>query len=228
MSTQELAKLSQIHYHVDKHDKPKATRKINKALEGSNYELQKLKRGIAMYKNKTDGSIVLNSKGTDIKNSKDIMSDIRLGLGLQKYDRQFKNRTKQIKNLLKTQPAGTVTLTGHSLGASTVSHAMAKSKSIRDNVKEARVFNTGYTKHFNKSLGEGLSTEDQKVLKDKLIHHHVVGDVISTSLLNRNTIGKVKKSNYDGSLNEKHSLNSFVGREREATKPKLGPVIADA
>ena len=221
MSTKDLAKLSQIHYHVDKHGKTKATKKINKALEGTDYELQKLKRGIAIYKNKKDGSVVLNSKGTDIKNSKDIMSDIKLGLGLQKYDKQFQNRTKQIKSLLKTQPVGSVTLTGHSLGASTVSHAMAKSKSIRDNVKGARVFNTGYTKLFNKSLGEGLSADDQKVLKDKLIHHHVVGDIISTSLLNRNTIGKVKKSKFDGNLDQKHSLNSFVGREKDAVKPAI-------
>jgi hypothetical protein len=213
MSVKDLAKLSQLHYHVDKHGKTKATKKINKALEGSDYELHKLKRGIAIYKNKNDGSMVLNSKGTDIKNSKDIMSDIRLGLGLQKYDKQFQNRTKQIKQFMKTQPSGSVTLTGHSLGASTVTHAMAKSKSVRDNVNKADVFNTGHTKLFNKSLSEGLSSDDQKVLKDKLVHHHVVGDVVSTGLVNRGTIGKVKKHKADGSLTEKHSLNNFTKKK---------------
>lgn len=225
MSTKDLAKLSQIHYHVDKHGKTKATKKINKELENTDYELQKLKRGIAIYKNKKDGSIVLNSKGTDIKNSKDIMSDIRLGLGLQKYDKQFQNRTKQIKSFLKTQPQGSVTLTGHSLGASTITHAMAKSKSIRDNVKEAKVFNTGYTKLFNQSLNEGLTADDKKVLKDKLEHQHVVGDVISTGLVNRNTIGKVKKFKFDGNLNQKHSLNNFVGKESDVVEPQVEETI---
>ena len=211
MSVKELSKLSQLHYKVDKYGKNKATKKINQKLENSDYKLESLKRGVAVYRHK-DGSSVLNSKGTDIKNSKDILSDIKLGLGMAKYDKQFQNRTKQIKQHMKNEKPSSVTLSGHSLGASTITHAMAKSKSVRDNVKKAEVFNTGHTKLFNNELSNGLTGDDKKVLKSKLTHHHVVGDVISTSLTDKGTIGKVKKYNKEGSLLEKHSLENFTDK----------------
>ena len=212
MSTKDLSKLSQLHYKVDKYGKKKATKRINKKLEGTDYTLESLKRGVAVYRHK-DGTSVLNSKGTDITNSKDILSDIKLSLGLAKHDKQFKNRTKQIKAHLKKEEPESVTLTGHSLGASTITHAMAKSKSVRDNVKKAEVFNTGHTKLFNKELASGLKSDDKKLLKKKLIHHHVVGDVISNSLADRGTIGKVKKYEAEGSALEKHSLDNFTEEE---------------
>ena len=81
MPISNYAELSQLHYHVDKHGKKKGAKKINKALEGSDYSLEKLKRGVAVYRHK-DGSSVLNVKGTDVTNKRDILSDIRLGLGL--------------------------------------------------------------------------------------------------------------------------------------------------
>ena len=61
MSTKELAKLSQLHYLVDKHGKKKGAKKIEKKLEGTGYELEKLKRGVAVYRHK-DGSSVLYGK----------------------------------------------------------------------------------------------------------------------------------------------------------------------
>ena len=76
MPTETYSKLSQLHYHVDKHGKKKATKKINKALEGTDYSLEKLKRGVAVYRHK-DGSSLVNVKGTDITNKKDILSDIK-------------------------------------------------------------------------------------------------------------------------------------------------------
>ncbi len=152
MPISNYAELSQLHYHVDKHGKKKGAKKINKALEGSDYSLEKLKRGVAIYRNKESGESVLGVKGTDVSNKRDILSDIRLGLGLSKHDKQFKSRTKQIKEHMKNEEPNSVTLTGHSLGASVVTSAMAKSKSVRDNVKEVHNFNTGYTKEFNKEL----------------------------------------------------------------------------
>ena len=212
MVTKDLAKLSQLHYKVDKYGKKKATKRINKKLEGTDYTLESLKRGVAIYRHK-DGTSVLNSKGTDITNTKDLLSDIKLGLGLAKHDQQFKNRTKQIKSHLKKEPPESVTLIGHSLGGSTVTHAMAKSKSIRDNVKRAEVFNTGHTKLFNKELASGLKSDDKSLLKKKLTHHHVISDPISTSLTGRGTIGRVKKYEAEGSALEKHSLDNFTEEE---------------
>ncbi len=211
MSTKELANLSQLHYLVDKHGKKKGAKKIEKKLEGTGYELEKLKRGVAVYRNKESGESVLGVKGTDVSNRRDILSDIRLGLGLSKHDKQFKSRTKQIKEHMKNEEPNSVTLTGHSLGGSIVTSAMAKSKSVRDNVKEVHNFNTGYTKAFNSELSKGLSKDDKKVLKDKLVHHHVENDVISTALTGRGTIGRVKKiETKDASPLAKHSLENWT------------------
>ena len=214
MSTKELAKLSQLHYLVDKHGKKKGAKKIEKKLEGTGYELEKLKRGVAVYRNKESGESVLGVKGTDVSNRRDILSDIRLGLGLSKHDKQFKSRTKQIKEHMKKEDPESVILLGHSLGASVVTSAMAKSKSVRNNVKSAEAFNTGYTKEFNKELSKGLTKDDKKVLKDKLMHHHVENDVISTALTGRGTIGRVKKYKSDDVNPLKlHSLENFTNEE---------------
>ena len=213
MPISNYAELSQLHYHVDKHGKKKGAKKIDKALEGSDYSLEKLKRGVAVYRHK-DGSSVLNVKGTDITNKRDILSDIRLGLGLSKHDKQFSSRKKQIKDHLKKEDPNSTILIGHSLGASVVTSAMAKSKSVRDNVKSVELFNTGYTKAFNSELSKGLSKDDKKLLKNKLTHHHVESDVISTALTGRGTIGRVKKIKSDD-VNplKKHSLTNWTDSE---------------
>ena len=214
MSTKELAKLSQLHYLVDKHGKKKGAKKIEKKLEGTGYELEKLKRGVAVYRNKESGESVLGVKGTDVKNRRDILSDIRLGLGLSKHDKQFKSRTKQIKEHMKNEKPNSTILIGHSLGGSIVTSAMAKSKSVRNNVKSAEAFNTGYTKEFNKELSKGLTKDDKKLLKNKLTHHHTEGDVISTALTNRGTIGRVKKIKSDDVNPLKlHSLTNWTDSE---------------
>lgn len=208
-TTADMAKLNNIHYLVDKHGTGRRGKeKINKKLEGSGYELGKLKRGVASFKH-SDGHNVVTVKGTDIKSSNDLISDIKLGLGFSKHDKQFKNRQKQIKNIYK-ESDGDKYLTGHSLGASVVTSTLAKSKSIRDNTKKAEVFNTGYTKAFHDELSKNLTKDDKKELNDKLVHHHVKGDVISTSLTDKR-IGKLKKYDND-SINplSKHSLTSIV------------------
>ena len=213
MPISNYAELSQLHYHVDKHGKKKGAKKIDKALEGSDYSLEKLKRGVAVYRHK-DGSSVLNVKGTDVTNKRDILSDIRLGLGLSKHDKQFSSRKKQIKDHLKNEDPKSVTLTGHSLGGSIATSAMAKSKSVRDNVRSVELFNTGYTKAFNSELSKGLSKDDKKLLKNKLTHHHVESDVISTALTGRGTIGRVKKIKSDDVNPLKlHSLTNWTDSE---------------
>ena len=211
-SVEDLAKLNSIHYLVDKHGTgKKGLKKINQKLENTNYELSKLKRGVASFKSKEDGHNVITVKGTDIHNKKDLISDIKLGLGFSKHDKQFKTRQKQIKNIYK-ESEGPKYLTGHSLGASVVTSAMARSKSIRDNTEKAVGFNTGYTKAFHNELSKDLTKDDKKELNKKLEHHHVKSDVISTELTNQR-IGKLKK--YDvKSINplSKHSLESIIDK----------------
>ena len=216
-SIEDLAKLNSIHYLVDKHGTgKKGLKKINQKLEGSNYSIDKLKRGVASFKSKDGGHSIITVKGTDIKNKKDLISDIKLGLGFSKHDKQFKNRQKQIKDIYKTTE-GDKYLTGHSLGASVVTSAMAKSKSIRDNTTKAIGFNTGYTKAFHNELSNNLNKDDKKELNKKLEHHHTKGDVISSELTNQR-IGKLKKYNVN-SINPlvKHGLESII--EKASDEP---------
>jgi hypothetical protein len=208
-SSNDLAKLTQLHYLVDKHGKKKATKKINKKLEGTGYEVSKLKRGVAHYKHE-DGHNVISVKGTDVKQKKDLVSDIKLGVGFSNSDKQFKHRRNQIKDIIKSNE-GDNYLTGHSLGGSIATAGMVKSKSIRDNVKEAHLFNTGYTKSFHDELSSGLKKTDKQELKDKLTHHRTKGDVISNAL-GSNHIGKVKTYKQESKTNplSNHSLESII------------------
>ena len=205
----DLAKLTQLHYLVDKHGKKKATKKINKKLDGTGYTVSKLKRGVANYKHE-EGYNVISVKGTDVKQKKDLISDIKLGLGFSNSDKQFKKRRNNIKDIIKTNE-GDNYLTGHSLGASVVTSAMVKSKSIRDNIKKADVFNTGYTKSFHDELSGGLTKSDKKELKNKLTHHKTKGDVISNALINQ-SIGEVKTYKQESKTNPlaNHSLESII------------------
>ena len=223
MPISNYAELSQLHYHVDKHGKKKASKKIDKALEGSDYSLEKLKRGVAVYRHK-DGSSVLNVKGTDVTNRRDILSDIRLGLGLSKHDKQFSSRKKQIKDHLKKEDPNSVTLTGHSLGASIAISAMAKSKSIRDNTKSAHLYNTGMTMAFNKELQKDLKKDDKKELKSKLMHHHVKNDPISAALTIGTQVGKVKTTKQTAasphSLDNHHADKTLKDKDEPEPEPE--------
>ena len=207
MTTQQLSKLSSYHYLVDKHGKEKAFDKINNRLkkDNSDYKLEKLKRGVAVYRHK-DGDSVMNLKGTDIKNYKDIMSDIKLGLGLSKYDKQFQSRGKQIDNYLDKEKSGSVVLTGHSLGSSIITQHLSKSPSSLSKIKSAQLFNTGYTIPFHSELTTGIDKQHRKNMKKKITHHRIKGDIIS------NTLGNVSVGNvetYETDEGNKHSLSHF-------------------
>ena len=157
------AKLNKLHYRIaqgTKKDKEKAIKKADKL----GYEVASHKRGVAHFKSKgEDGHSVVTIKGTDPSNKKDLLSDLKLAVGLSKTDKQFKHRTKEIKKVYSGIDADKDKyLTGHSLGGSIVTHAMAKSKSIRDNTKKATTFNAGYTPAFHAELSKDLRKKTRK------------------------------------------------------------------
>lgn len=211
-----LARLNSIHYITNKHGTgKKAEQKINKRLEGTDYELGKLKRGVASFKNKKDGHIAVSVKGTDIKSTSDLLSDVKLGLGFSGHDKQFKSRQKQIKKIYKDNPDVDKYLSGHSLGGSIVTSTLVNSKSIRDNTKKAHVYNPGYTPAFHNELSKNLTKDDKKELNSKILNHHIKSDPISEAL-NAKRIGRIKK--YDEkSINPitKHSLTTVIDKLEE-------------
>ena len=198
--------LAQLHYSVDRYKNPE--KHITKQLRDSPFELKSLERGVAHYKNINTGENIISLKGTNPKNFKDLRSDIMLGLGLAGADKQFRRRTNQIKDIYRSNDGDNI-LIGHSLGGSTALHALTKNKSIRDNTKQAHLFNSGYSGAFHKELKGRISPEVKKELDSKITHHIIKGDVISGHLKEQ-AIGKVKEYSID-SINplEKHSIKSF-------------------
>jgi predicted alpha/beta superfamily hydrolase len=139
---------------------------------------------------------------------KDLISDVKLGLGISREDKQFIRRTNQMKNYIKDN-TGEHHIMGHSLGGSIGTSMLAKSKTIRDNVKSANFYNTGYTPAFHKELTTGMTPKIARELNKKITHHHVIGDPISM-FLGSGAVGKVKKyqNNIVNPL-DKHSINFF-------------------
>ena len=206
-----LPKLNKLHYLVDKtKTREKAEKKIRNELKNTDNELVKLQRGVAHYRNTKTGQNTIAIKGTDKTNIKDLISDVKLGLGLSSSDKQFKKRKNDIKRILKTNPDDEFVLTGHSLGASVGLSAM-KNKGIRDRISNAELYNTGYTPAFHKEIKQGLTKDDLKEMKDKITHHHVIGDPISSFVL-KERVGTLKKYNSGNKLTEplkNHSLDNF-------------------
>ena len=199
--------LARLHYSVKTEKDPAAY--VREQLKGSDYELQNLNRGVAHYKRISDGSHHVSIKGTDPNMFKDLVSDFKMGVGFGGTDKQFKRRTNQVKEIYRNNPEGDKYIVGHSLGGSIGTHMMTKSKGIRAATKQADFFNTGYTPNFHNELRSGLSKDDKKEIKSKVTHHHILGDVVSSSLLQK-AIGKVKPYKIkSGDLLKKHAVSSF-------------------
>ena len=133
-------------------------------------------------KNTKDKSNVISIKGTDKYNPRDLISDVKLGLGIQSSDKQFKERRKQVKDIYRNHN-GDKFITGQSLGSSIAIDMLSKSKSTLENTKKAMLFNTRYTSAFHNSIKPHKDTKKQ--MKEKIIHNHTKGDIISTALTDK-------------------------------------------
>ena len=208
-SKYDSARLSKIHYIVDKYkgDNKKATKKINNKLKKTDYELGGLYTGIAHFKHKTDAHDIISMKGTNPIHVPDLVSDIKLALGKSGTDKQFKQRINTVKDIYRKNPERTYHITGHSLGGSTAIHALATSKSIRDNTASAHLFNTGYTKGFHKEQRDKLDAPARKELNKKVTHYITNGDIISNSVKS-GSVGKVVEATTDSA--DKHGIDNFI------------------
>ena len=201
----QLAKLSKLHYRLASTDQAVKDKAIKKTAS-LGYEPVSIKRGITHYRSKDPADLhsVISLKGTTVPNKKDIVSDLKLAFGMEASDRQFQNRTKQIKQIYAKTPESKY-LIGHSLGASQITHALATSPSILENTKRAAAFATGYTSMFHNSIVKDKATT--KSINKKLTHYHAKGDPISSSLTDA-AVGRVKV--IEPKLNDPHTINNFT------------------
>jgi hypothetical protein len=152
---------------------------------------------ISTYKHNTKSHYIISHRGTDLADPKtarkDVRADLNIALGNKEADAMHKRRTKKteaiVKSIKKKDPEHDIFLTGHSLGGSTSSHAIASSKVVRDNVKEHHTFNSGSSALQKKP---DVTPEVRAQLMEKSTHHSVKGDEISAHV-GSNLIGKQKK-----------------------------------
>ena len=176
----ESAKISNIHYiYQDRPNKHRADKIVKRKLGRLGYELDSANSNKDVLTAKRGNNVHINYTGTNINSPRDIISDVALGVGVQRINPQFKERRQKTRNIMRQYGDDTnFSMSGHSLGGSIALNTLSQSKSIRDRTKVAHVFNAGYTKAFH----ESIKPSDNKVKKelDKKVNiHRVKGDIVS-------------------------------------------------
>lgn len=180
ISSKEAAKITSAHYNWDEwsHDPKTMEDKIKQELPKDfyvNYGLSN--RGVMVVEH--GNKRIISVKGTNPTSKSDLLSDLQLAAGLHKSNIQFRQRKNEIKNIMRRDPDKEYYLTGHSLGGSIVTNALASSPSILRNVKKAYTFNSGGTAAFEASLNP--RKENVTMLNEKLEHHKTKNDIISAT-----------------------------------------------
>ena len=209
----EAAKIAKIHYiYQQRPNKERADNFAKRKLGRLGYELDSSNTDKDVLTAKRGDNIHINYTGTNIESPRDILSDAALAVGLQSKNKQFSDRRKKTRDIMRQYGEDKdYSLGGHSLGGSIALNTMKESKSIRDRVKTVHVFNPGYTKPFHESLK--VDKETKKELDKKVNIHRVSGDVVSAHAHKETAFGNLfeyKHADKDSDLLEKHNLETFA------------------
>jgi len=210
----ESAKIANIHYiYQDRPNKQRANKMAKRKLGRIGYELDERNTDKDVLTAKKGNNIHINYSGTNIRNPRDIISDVALGVGVQKINPQFTDRRRTTRSIMRQYgDKKDYTLGGHSLGGSIALNTLSQSKSIRDRTKVAHVFNPGYTKAFH----ESIKPSDKKVkkeLNEKVNIHRVKGDLVSAHANKETAFGnsfEYSHQDKNADLSDKHSLSQFI------------------
>ena len=210
----ETAKIANIHYiYQDRPNKERANKMAKRKLGRLGYELDETNTDKDVLTAKKGNNIHINYSGTNIRNPRDIISDVALGVGVQKINPQFTDRRRTTRSIMRQYgDKKDYTLGGHSLGGSIALNTLSQSKSIRDRTKVAHVFNPGYTKAFH----ESIKPSDKKVkkeLNEKVNIHRVKGDLVSAHANKETAFGnsfEYSHQDKNADLSDKHSLSQFI------------------
>jgi hypothetical protein len=211
------AKISDLHYRYQTGiNKERQDKETMKKLKKIGYELDSKNTNKDVLTAIKGNNVHINFTGTNIKNPRDIISDVALATGVQRINPQFRDRRKKTREIMREYGDDKeYTLSAHSLGASIGLDMMSRSKSIRDRVKETHFFNPGYTGMFH----ESIKVNDKKAKRDlnkKVNIHRVKGDIVSAHAHKETAFGNLFEYNNkdkDASLTEKHSLDTFIETE---------------
>ena len=212
----EAAKIAKIHYiYQQRPNKERADNFAKRKLGRLGYELDSSNTDKDVLTAKRGDNIHINYTGTNIESPRDILSDAALAVGLQSKNKQFSDRRKKTRDIMrKYGDDKDYSLGGHSLGGSIALNTMKESKSIRDRVSKVHVFNPGITPLFNNSIK--VDKPIKKELDKKVTIHRVKGDVVSAHANKEVSFGNLfeyKHGDKDSDILDKHSLDTFTNTE---------------
>jgi hypothetical protein len=212
----ESAKIAKIHYRYQVGENRERQDKYAKRKLGRlGYELDSGNTNKDVLTATRANNVHINYTGTNVNNPRDLLSDVALGVGVQRSNKDFNDRRKKTRDIMRQYGDDKdYSLGGHSLGGSHALNNMSQSKSIRDRVNKVHVFNPGYSKPFHESIKVDRDTKKQ--LDKKVNVHRVRGDVVSAHANKETAFGNVfeyKHQDKDADLFDKHSLDTFTNTD---------------
>ena len=212
----ESAKIAKIHYRYQVgENKERQDKYAKRKLGRLGYELDSGNTNKDVLTATRANNVHINYTGTNVNNPRDLLSDVALGVGVQRSNKDFNDRRKKTRDIMRQYGDDKdYSLGGHSLGSSHALNIMSQSKSIRDRVNKVHVFNPGYTKPFHESIKVDRDTKKQ--LDKKVNIHRVKGDIVSAHANKETAFGNVfeyKHQDKDADLFDKHSLDTFTNTD---------------
>ena len=211
----EKAKIANLHYLYADLPEEKAHKKASRRLSKFGYELDKKNTDKDVLTAKRGDNVHINYSGTNIRNPRDIISDVALGVGVQRLNPQFKERRQKTRNIMRQYgDDNSYSLGGHSLGGSIALNTVGQSKSIRDRVKKVDVFNPGYTLPFHNSIK--VDKPIKRELNEKVNIHRTKGDIVSAHANKETAFGNLfeyKHKDKNADLSDKHALDTFINSD---------------
>jgi len=211
----ESAKIANIHYiYQQRPNKERANKMAKRKLGRFGYELDEANTDKDVLTAKRGNNVHINYTGTNVNSPRDIISDVALGVGVQRINPQFKERRQKTRDIMRQYGDDKAySLGGHSLGGSIALNTLKQSKSIRDRTQVAHVFNAGYTKAFHESIK--VDKKVKRELDKKVNHHRVKGDIVSAHANKETAFGNLFEytADKDADMLEKHSLDTFTNSD---------------
>ncbi len=211
----ESAQIAKIHYRYQVgENKERQDKYAKRKLGRLGYELDSGNTNKDVLTATRNNNVHINYTGTNVNNPRDLLSDVALGVGVQRSNKDFNDRRKKTRDIMRQYGDDKdYSLGGHSLGSSHALNIMSQSKSIRDRVNKVHVFNPGYTKPFHNSIK--VDKETKRQLDKKVNIHRVKSDVVSAHANKEVAFGNLfeYKADKDADLFEKHSLDTFTNTD---------------
>ena len=211
----ESAKIANIHYiYQQRPNKLRADKMVKRKLGRIGYELDSTNTNKDVLTAKRGNNIHINYTGTNVNSPRDIISDVALGVGVQRINPQFKERRQKTREIMRQYGDDKdYSLGGHSLGGSIALNTLKQSKSIRDRTKVVHLFNPGYTKPFHESIK--VDKPIKRELDKKVNIHRVKGDIVSAHANKETAFGNLFEhtADKDADMLEKHSLDTFTNSD---------------